>query len=263
MKTAVFFYTGTGNSLWLARRLAEGNSGTQLLSLNAGSAIGAAAGAEAVGLAFPVHMWGVPRRIVNFVSTLPRGDTRYYFALAANAGQVSETLMQLKGLLADRGIKLSAGFQFVLPSNYIPWGGAEPAEKQAQRFAAARKKMSEVSALIAARAAGPVEKGPLWEKLLLSGLCYPFCYRKVPEMDKAFFAGPECDACGLCVRLCPAGNIELRDGRPAWKNRCEQCLACIQFCPRRAIQFGKRTAGYARYRNPEVTAADLLAAKPA
>jgi len=79
MKTAVFFYTGTGNSLWLARRLARASGGTDILSLNSGKTIEAAAGADAVGLAFPVHMWGVPRRIVNFVSTLPAGEYPDFF----------------------------------------------------------------------------------------------------------------------------------------------------------------------------------------
>ena len=170
MKTAVFFYTGTGNSLWLARRLARASGGTDILSLNSGKTIEAAAGADAVGLAFPVHMWGVPRRIVNFVSTLPAGDKRYYFALAANAGQVSETLVQLERLLAARGIKLSAGFEFVLPSNYIPWSGAEAPEKQKVRFAAAEEKIQRAAAFISGRARGRWKKGPSGKRY-----CFPDC----------------------------------------------------------------------------------------
>ncbi len=257
MTTAIFYYTGTGNSLWAARRMSAALGGARLLSLNAGRTITDAAGADAIGLAFPVHMWGLPRRMAAFAGSLPAGDGRYYFAMAANAGQVAGTLPQLRGILAAKGIKLSTGFGLELPSNYIPWEGAEPAGKQARRFAAAQARIDAAAPVIAERRDGGIEKGPLWQRLLLSGLAYKLAYPKVPGMDSSFSADDTCTSCGLCAAICPAGDIELRGGRPAWKGRCEQCLACIQFCPAGAIQFGRSTRGRTRYHNPEVSAADL------
>jgi len=259
MKTSIFYFTGTGNSLWAARRIAAASGGAGLLSLNAGRRIEDAAGSEAVGLVFPVHIWGLPRRIAAFAGSLPLNDRRYYFAAAANAGQPAGTLLQLERLMAVRGIRLSRGFSLELPSNYIPWGGAEPADRQAARLAAAGAKIMSEGPRIAARERAPVERGPLWQRLLLSGLAYRLSLPKVAAMDAKFSSDGKCTACGLCARVCPAGDIELRGGRPAWLGRCEQCMACIQFCPAAAIQYGKGTAGRARYHNPEVSAADLAA----
>ncbi len=62
--TQLFFYTGTGNSLWTARTLAEelGNTGMLPMSWNHGDRV--ATRADAVGILFPVHMWGLPHRVI-------------------------------------------------------------------------------------------------------------------------------------------------------------------------------------------------------
>ncbi len=128
MKTVIFYYTGTGNSLWSARLLAEKLGDATLCPMKDADAL-AAGDAEAVGFVFPVHVWGIPVPVVQFMERLSLRPRVYLFALAVNAGQVSRTLVQLRGLLAGRGLKLAAGYSIVLPSNYIPWGGAAPAEQ--------------------------------------------------------------------------------------------------------------------------------------
>ncbi|MDD8012074.1 MAG: EFR1 family ferrodoxin [Acidobacteriota bacterium] len=257
MKTVVFYYTGTGNSLWSARQLAEKLGGAKLLHMKCADAL-AAGEAEVVGFVFPVHVWGLPLPVVEFVKKLSLRPETYLFALAVNAGQVSRTLVQLQEMLARRGLKLAAGFDIVLPSNYIPWGGAAPAEKQQERFAAARARLEEAAACISAREAGPVEMGPLWQRIVFTAI-YKMSFNQVHKMDKDFWCDDTCNACEICVRICPAGNIEMKKGRPAWKHQCEQCLACIQWCPQESIQFGKKTPAYERYRHPEVSLPDMIA----
>ena len=212
-----------------------------------------------MGLVFPVHIWGLPHRVMDFVNRLPAGKAAYYFALAVNAGQVAATLTQLKKIMKARGLTLSAGFSLVMPSNYIPWGGAASADEQQQKFAGTAEKIKDIAATIAEGKAGPVEKGPLWQNLVLSGLCYKLAYSKIPKMDKNFWTDDKCNSCAICTSVCPSGNILLNAGKPVWQGRCEQCLACIQWCPLEAIQYGKKTSGYARYHHPEIRLSDMLA----
>ena len=57
-------------------------------------------------------------------------------------------------------------------------------------------------------------------------------------LGKLFHADEDCDACGLCLKLCPSGTIVLKEGspfRPYWKSSCENCNACINACPKKAI----------------------------
>lgn len=257
MKTLLYYYTGTGNSLWIARELARRIEGEMELHSLGGNYSVPAAECRRLGLIFPVHIWGVPRRVREFVDKLSVLTDCYIFALAVNAGQVAGTLQQLKNLLTERGMKLDAGFDLCMPSNYIPWGGAQPQEKQAELFASAQARLERIAPLIVKQVRGPVEKGPWWQNLLFSWI-NRWTFDKVPELDKDFWAEDRCNGCGLCIKICPAGNIELAGGRPVWRRHCEQCLSCLQWCPQEAIQYGKKTAGKKRYHHPLVQAADLL-----
>jgi len=257
MSTLIYSYTGTGNSLWTARAIAGELGGAEVVSISLAAGGQEADGADVLGLVFPVHMWGVPHRVLGFVDTLAGMRPGYVFAVAVNAGQVSGTLVQLKAVLAGRGIELAAGFSVVMPSNYIPWGGPGTEEKCAARFAAARGKAAGIAAAVRDRRIMPVEKGPLWQRVLFTAL-YRMSFNHVPEMDKGFWVDEKCNSCGICRDVCPAANITLGEGRPVWNHRCEQCLACIQWCPREAVQYGKKTPKYQRYHHPEVSVKDMM-----
>ena len=213
--------------------------------------------ADAIGLVFPVHMWGVPSLVLNFLAKVKKDPSRYYFACAVNAGQVSRTLIQLQNHMESFGLKLSLGFDIVLPSNYIPWGGPGPAEKLDRLHLAAREKIKKAAPRIALRQTAPMEKGPLWQRLVFTAI-YKLTFNLIPKMDKEFWVDAKCNGCGICVKTCPVDNIIMRTGKPTWLHRCEQCLACIQWCPTEAIQYGKKTPQYPRYHHPEVTLKDIV-----
>lgn len=256
MKTTIYYYTGTGNSLWTARTIAAGIGGAALVPMHAVKETVVKPEGDAVGLVFPVHMWGIPSLAMDFIARMEKDPARYYFAVAVNAGQVSRTLVQLRNLMRSYGIALSAGYDIVLPSNYIPWGGPGPAAKLEDMYRDARDKLQRIAPVIAKREQGPIEKGPLWQRIIFTAL-YRMTYRMVPGMDKDFWADNKCNGCEICARVCPVGNIVFESGKPAWRHRCEQCLACIQWCPQEAIQYGKKTPAYERYHHPEVRLRDM------
>ena len=119
MKTVLYVYTGTGNSLWIANQLAaELKEATiKFMPLLSGDV---ESNADCVGIIFPVHIWGLPHRVVRFINQLKAKPESYLFAVAVNAGQPAATLLQLQKLTAAKTLTLSSGYSIVLPSNYIP-----------------------------------------------------------------------------------------------------------------------------------------------
>ena len=96
MPTQLYYYSGSGNSLWVARQLAGHlNEPVDLISLGTSYSL-PDANCDRIGLVFPVHMWGLPRRVVDFIQQLQPHSPCFYFALALNAGQVAGTLLQLQ-----------------------------------------------------------------------------------------------------------------------------------------------------------------------
>ena len=77
-----------------------------------------------------------------------------------------------------------------MPSNYIPWGGLDPKRKQL-RFASAREKISGIAQVIKGREEGPVEKGPLWQRILFTFL-YKLSFPQIPKMDRKFWVDEKC-----------------------------------------------------------------------
>jgi len=259
MSTRLYYYTGTGNSLWVARQLAARlEDSVELYSLGSNYELPGGK-CERVGLVFPVHIWGVPRRVKEFILQLECQPNCYFFAVAVNAGQVAATLLQLQACLAKQGIILSSGFKLLTPSNYIIWNGAQPNEKQQKLFTDAAQKLDRIADIISCKKAGSIEKGPWWQNVFLSTI-NALTSSRIAATDKDFWVNEKCNSCGICSQVCPAANIHMETGRPCWLHHCEQCLACLQWCPQEAIQFAKKTTGKKHYHNSEVSLQDMLAA---
>ena len=213
MEASIFYYTGTGNSLWVARLLAGQLGEARLASMSDLDRRNDAPDSKVLGLVFPVHAWGLPTPVIKFAGELKVVGPEYVFAVAVNAGQVSNTLVQLRRILSRRGIHLASGFDIPMPSNYIPWGGPGPREEQQRRFDAAKARISEIGARIKHREESPVEKGPLWQRIVYTGL-YRMSLPQFPKLDQDFRADAKCNACGMCSRVCPSHNIYVQEGKP-------------------------------------------------
>jgi ferredoxin len=166
------------------------------------------------------------------------------FAAATTGGMPGAILRQAARLLRRRGLPLSAGVH--LPYSLRP-----------EDAAIRESRLDELCGAIRARRADAAASGSLVDRLVLTGIGNSLARLLIPKEDRSFEAGASCEGCGTCARLCPAGNIELEDGKPRWKGHCEQCGACFAWCGRAAIA-GKCLAARTRYTNPGVSLSEML-----
>jgi ferredoxin len=257
MKTILYWFSGTGNSLAVAKALAQRlGAEAQLLPMTATMARPEAPTAPAIGLVFPVYAFGPPPVVLEFLRKLPAGRDTYLFAVNTNGGMPGRTGAILRRACAKRGLTLAAGWSVKMPGNAISLYGAPPVQEQQRYFDILPRQVDAIAATVSARQRGPFQDSAAPLSWLL-GAIWHLGSPHFARSDKNYFATEACIHCGLCRKICPVANIELEAGRPVWLHHCAACQACIQYCPVEAIQYGKKTIGRKRYRHPQVLADEL------
>jgi ferredoxin len=258
MKTIVYYFTGTGNSLAAAGKIAGILGDCELVRL---SSLQKTEGdivpqAERVGIVCPVYFSGLPLMVAECAGRLDLSRSQYIFSVVTYGGSGgSSALRQLDSILRRRNRGLDAGFMVKMPGNYILMYSSPSGKKQEKVLALADSKIAEI--------AGTISRCEKWElpssilANLVHSLAYPRFTSRVHDDDRKFTVSENCTSCGTCAAICPAENIELVDGKPVWKHHCELCCGCIHLCPVGAIQAGNGTVIRQRYRNPSVSIKEL------
>ncbi len=274
MSINIYYFSGTGNSLRVARDISERTGGTlvPIASVTGREAIRPEA--DVIGMVFPVYYGELPVLIKRFAGSLDDIGGKHIFAVCTFGGSAGYSLKILRKIIRARGGKLATTFQVHMPQNSFrkPW------EKHEKLYATWKKRAARTARLIMERRRGNFFRhiflAPVFMLTdLIINLMKP-TYRKSfmklsnasPELDtdelihlndKSFSVNGSCTGCGVCARVCPVNNIVIEKNLPVWQHRCENCLACYNWCPVHAIEGGIAEKGY-YYRHPEIKALEIM-----
>lgn len=255
MKTIIYWFSGTGNSLAVAKELAKQCGDAELVPM-AKAIRNPPLSAERIGLVFPVYGWGPPALVARFIEKLNAAPDSYIFSVITYAGSQGGTLAILRRMLKKRGLELAAGWGVKMPENYPPLGGAPGPEKQQAINAEAAKKIEQIAAELQQLPRGKYEtSAAVWR--MLSRIVYPLFKKQVQRADRSFRTDEKCTGCGICARICPVNNVVMFEGHASWMGHCEQCYACFHWCPQKAVQYGRSSKQH-RYHHSAVALSDFL-----
>jgi len=262
METTIYFFSGTGNSLKIAKDLAEKLGNSELIPIaKVWQMENLKSKSEIVGFIFPLYYSGLPKIVYDFINKLNLSKSNYFFTVVTSTGDINEqTLQQLNKILKKKSKKLNAGFYINMPNNYIIGFDIHSEERQKEFFETAIKEVKIISKIVNNRENNLTQD--IFKKDVTRSAKVNKSFRdSVYESDKSFYADENCNSCGICEKVCPVNNIILINGIPEWQHKCQQCLACINFCPEKAIQFGKETLKTQRYHHPEIKLQDIASQK--
>ena len=210
---------------------------------------------KSIGFIFPVYYNGLPRLVKKFVRRLDILPGTYCFAFINSGGSKSNTLGMLEDILQEKGISLSYAEEVTMPGNYIVNYQAPCPDEVQNQVKAAEGKVDKAGNDIANGERQPVrEQAKLWSRITNQ----MYLYKNIAGWDEKFIATSKCTGCGQCMKVCPVDNIIMADQRPVWQHHCERCLACLQWCPCEAIEYGAKTIGRRRYRNPNIKVEEIM-----
>ncbi len=263
MTTTLFYFSGTGNSLTMAKELNQELKDSELVPIaKAMKNDNFTFKNEKIGFIFPLYYYGLPKIILDFVKKITLVNANYIFAIVTRAGDLNGVpFVQLERLLKEKSKKLNAGHFIQMPDNFIIVSEIISEDASELLYNKASKDIKEIASDIESSVSnldieitedkpGRTERGNLR------------FHKNVGKGAASFFVDENCNSCGICEKICPVDNIKLNeDGKPEWQLKCEQCLACINYCPTNSVQFGKNTSSKKRYRHPAITTKDLIRQK--
>jgi len=245
----IAYFTATGNSLYVAKELAdtfraELYSIPQLLKQDR-----IVLEDDVIGFVFPVYAYATPHIVREFIYKV-RLTSNYTFAVMSYGGMTGDSGNWFKKYAAAHGITIDYTKAILMVDNYLP-----------RYDVAAQVAMDKDIPGQIARAISDItaHKHEIQRGSRFVTYATQLFINSILRECRHFTVNESCNACGICVKVCPRGNVKV-DKKPAFGKNCESCLACIQSCPPEAIHIKGEKNPDARFRNEHITLNEIIAA---
>lgn len=250
----IFYFTSTGNCLAVAKKIGIGN--TKLISIP--QVVGKpdlAFADDVIGVVFPIYGFGLPKMVKKFLETA-KLQGAYMFAIGTYGNLPGACMMNVQRLAEQHGYKVDYAESLLMVDNYLPGFNindqvAKLPEKHVD------ENLARIIADIQNRKTLDATVGIGWrfmtamikrgENLLVNG-----------KQGQRYEVNQNCNQCGTCSKVCPAGNITVHD-KVIFADQCEGCLGCVHLCPKNAIHL-RHEKNAVRWRNPDVSLKEMIAA---
>ena len=252
MSNIVFYFSGTGNCLKVAKDIARELGNSEIVSM--GKLFDFSKRYDTIGFIYPTYFWGLPKKVIEFIKNinLKNNKEAYFYGITTYGGFAGNAIYQLYELLnKGHNIKLNYGKKLKMFANYVIM--YEMSEKISEITKKSNKELIPIINSIKCKKNNRVNKLTKAFDFLNNDFI-----KKVHNIDYDYSVNNDCNGCAICEKVCPVKNIEIMDNKPQFKHHCENCIACIQFCPKNAINYKTATQNKRRYTNPEINYMELF-----
>ena len=261
--TNLYYHTGTGNSLKIAKDIGSKLGNHDLISIakiSKGNGKVVIEG-DIVGFIFPVYFARPPAFLQEFIENADFGETNYVFAVANGGGLFGKALKIVERTLRRKGITLDSGFIISMPGIH-PKIASLQKKTPAEHYQKETERVDEIVKIVDGQVPHTTETNLGLLGSMFSYLAFRAPYRlsKAHMLDEALWIDDKCDNCGICESVCPVDNIKSSKSEfpgPTWQHCCINCLSCYHHCPQEAIQLGKERP-MQRYHHPQIDLSEII-----
>lgn len=247
--TEIFYFSGTGNSLFVAKELSERIPNAKITPMVACVEKNACvSNADSIGIVFPVHALTIPILVNNFLESLLIDNASYIFSAATRQGTVFRGFRKIERILKKKGKYLDAEFVVNMYGNDARHEFAVPEKADLDRIE--RETLQVIETISSAVSRRMRCKGtdssvtiPTADSKLKAWLIETVVILLMDNAERFggvnyFYHDGDCTGCGICERVCLSRKIRMERGEPIWNKRrlCYMCFACLNFCPKESVQ---------------------------
>jgi len=237
MKSAIVYYSQTGNTRMIARAIRKGISSAagqcDVFKLKRSETIDLSR-YDLIGIGCPVISYREPANVKAFIDDLPYQEGKHGFVFTTHATVLGRTLATMSWALHLKGIVIIGSYHcyadaFVPCMPYPYYTTGHPDQIDLEEAEAFGREMVELSQRIACGQADliPEPKMANWGQK-------PDRPRVQMTLNREKCHYPQCS---LCVDNCPMSGIDLSDDPWIFQRDCICCFFCEQICPYGAIEF--------------------------
>lgn len=234
MKKIIYYFSGTGNSLYTAGKIAEAIGGAELISVRCNPKDVSAKDADVIGFVCPVYEWDVPGTVKEFIKKLTINTNAYIFMVTTYIAVLGKSFETVEMLLKEKGIHLDYGRAVRCVASQCIAYPPFPPEKIMIPYM--EKQVRRVGKEISLRKKRNYPRMSPLTRRRFNKVMGPYLAIE-NEYDKGFYTDDKCKGCRICEKVCPTRNITMENKHPKWNHRCHGCNACVVYCPTKAIQF--------------------------
>jgi ferredoxin len=247
----IFFFSGTGNSFYVAKTLASYFSQSKVQSIAEYQNDDEINVSGEIIIVFPIYFYGIPHIVKKFLEHLNFADVKYLSFIFTAEYPNGIAVSTIQEICSKKNVIINSCFYLQMPTNYLIKSKMLESIEVEMVLNKADKKLDKIVKIIKDKKTYKEKDSKIYSLIVNAKKSHSIWGNAFPEFDSGFICSDDCNGCRLCEINCPVGNIEVKT-KPIWNNRCEACLKCINICPRQSIQYDNKTEGRRRYFNPKV-----------
>ena len=232
------YFSGTGNTGYCIEKFVHGlDTDADCISIEHPSAVQAMIQSDFIVLAYPVYFSNLPKIMRGFLENNRIVFSEKKVFILSTMGLFSGDGMGCAArLLKKYGAEIVGGLHLKMPDCI----GDEKLLKKTKEENRILVKLAEEKIKKAAQAfkSGQAPREGLSFLSHMAGLFGQrlwFSHKTKHYSDKLKISSEKCVGCGVCIKLCPMGNLSVDNQMAVHHNRCTMCYRCICHCPHQAI----------------------------
>ncbi len=253
MNNLIYYFSGTGNSLHVARKLAEKLENCRIEPITAYMNLEKVEieSCDTLGFVFPIYGSDLPWVVKDFVERMQLENEPYIYGVGTCNERGGRAMETFSGIMTLNGFKVSYIKKIDMPGNCHESNEDENRE----RLSLEQFFVDHIAENIRNRMKSTImdKKGEDNNSRFAREV-----NRKMSSYMNIHVEKDLCIGCGICEQVCSMNNITIKDNVAVHGEDCLNCMACFHYCPVNAVRLAFERG---QYHHPEITPQDLAEQK--